>query len=151
MQSKIYLPALIVIILILAGVALYSIMQYTAEKNIPVNKKDLLTPLPLSPANEQTANTNGKPEEVLKDIVGEDIVCDSEQIKNGCRVDKMYGDFAKGIMPEGYWIATKKENEWHVVVRGNGIPSCEDIDHNSVPKEIFGNCIEKSGDLRFSQ
>jgi hypothetical protein len=51
----------------------------------------------------------------------------------------------------GVGIAAKKENEWHVVVRGNGIPSCEDIDHNSVPKEIFGNCIEKSGDLRFSQ
>lgn len=133
---------LIFIVLILIGITGYFLKQYNTQKS----KSDLHSPI--SPTVEKTTDIISEKEQILKDIE-EDILCDSATTKNSCRVDKIVKNFSKGIMPQGYWIA-KKDAEWQVVVRGNGIPTCEEVDNFSVPKEIYGNCIEKSGDLRNS-
>lgn len=83
--------------------------------------------------------------EILADIKESGIDCGID----GCGVDKVFGDYAKGIMPMAYWIAKKINNTWQVVVTGNGIPNCDEVDKFSVPKEIYGNCIEPIGELRF--
>lgn len=81
---------------------------------------------------------------ILVDIKEAGIDCGD----NGCRVDKVVGDYAKGVMPLSYWIAQKTNNKWQVVVTGNGIPNCTEVDKYQIPLEIYGNCILKSGELR---
>jgi hypothetical protein len=65
-----------------------------------------------------------------------------------CFVTNVVGEFAKGNMKMAYWMAQKTNGKWKVVITGNGIPSCNEIDKFKVPTEIYGNCIESSGELR---
>lgn len=90
---------------------------------------------------------------ILKDIQKSGVTCslknvDGADTKDMCRIEKVVGNFAKGTMPMAYWMAILVNNSWKVVVTGNGIPQCSEIDAYAFPKEIYGNCIEKSGDLR---
>lgn len=101
------------------------------------------------------ADTNNEKEQILYDIVGHGVRCDIKDEKgvvtnNNCKVDVIKGDYAKGTMPMAYWMAVKKNNRWGVAIVGNGIPNCEEVDKFSIPKEIYGSCIEKSGELRKS-
>lgn len=140
----------IIVTIILAVIALYALYQYNSKST---SNTAISSPTISQEASQSAMVAEASPsaeDKILRDIAEEDIICDSEFIKNGCRVDTVIGNFAKGIMPDGYWIA-EKGDEWQVVVRGNGIPTCEEVDKFSVPKEIYGNCIEKSGDLRFNQ
>jgi len=91
--------------------------------------------------------------QILNDITSDGINCtltdaQGNVIPNSCSVDKVSGDYAKGIMPQGYWIAKKLNNIWRVSITGNGIPNCQEIDEKSIPQDIYGNCIEDSGKLR---
>jgi len=83
-------------------------------------------------------------EQIMRDVTGPDIVCDA----GSCRVDKVAGDYAKGTMLGGYFLAVKTNGKWEVAVGGNGIPTCAEVDQYSIPQEIFGNCIEADGQLR---
>ncbi len=95
-------------------------------------------------------------EQILEDIAGKGITCDTKNytpyVFNGnCKVEKIVGNYAKGLAPMEYWIAVKNEGGWQVVITGNGIPKCAEIDKYTVPQEIYGNCIEASGELRNQQ
>jgi hypothetical protein len=87
-------------------------------------------------------DTNTK---ILRDITALRKYCPEMSL---CSVDKVAGDYAKGQMPMAYWLAKKINGTWTVVVAGNGIPDCSQIDEFSIPQEIYGNCIEASGGLR---
>lgn len=82
--------------------------------------------------------------QIIKDITENGTVCNE-----ACSVDKVSGNYAKGNMPMAYWIANKENGKWKVVIGGNGIPSCAEVDKYTVPREIYGNCIEESTQLRF--
>lgn len=85
--------------------------------------------------------------EILQDIIKDGVACGLSV--GNCTVDKVAGDYAKGTLPQAYWLAQKISGTWKVVVTGNGIPACTEIDKYSIPKDIFGNCIESTGQLRF--
>jgi hypothetical protein len=93
-------------------------------------------------------------ERIIHDLKSNGLDCnnkvsDGNILKDVCTVDKIVGNFAKGKMPQAYWIAVKQEDKWKAVITGNGIPSCKEIDTYSIPRDIYGNCIENSGELRF--
>ncbi len=140
----------IVMGLILFGViggVLFYLNTYTSSSIKRTQKEVNISPTPIP----ESANID---DQIWKDIVGEKVPCGSKDasgsaILEACKVNKVSGNYAKGTMPMAYWIAVKMENKWVVAVTGNGIPRCEEVDPFSIPKEIYGNCIEKSGDLRF--
>jgi hypothetical protein len=114
----------------------------------------------VTPANNETGYDSDNKDsdetnrQIIRDIKSEGIDCDLNNydgkiIKDQCTVDKVVANFAIGKMPQAYWIAVKQNKKWKAVVTGNGIPSCKEIDNYSIPKEIFGNCIENSGELRY--
>lgn len=83
-----------------------------------------------------------------EEIIIDEITRAGLTCADACTVEKIEGDYGKGLMPMGYWIAKKVEGSWKAVVTGNGIPPCSEIDSYSIPQSIYGNCIEQSGDLR---
>jgi hypothetical protein len=83
---------------------------------------------------------------IIDNLVNGGVDCGVD--KTSCKVDKVEGNFAKGTMPQAYWIAEKHNTKWTIVISGNGIPTCTQIDKFSVPPQIYGNCIEPSGELR---
>lgn len=86
-------------------------------------------------------------ENIIKDLQISDKI-DCGEYQEACSVEKIYGNFAKGNMKMAYWIAQKDFGGWKMVISGNGIPSCGEVDKYTVPVEIYGNCIEASGELR---
>lgn len=158
-QKGFSLTATIFIGLILLGaacVALYNARQSPSKIDHPID----LTPLPSEDNDRVTSFPSPIVEggdvntQIWRDIISNEVPCglktaSGSAVQEGCSINKIVGNFAKGTMPMAYWIAMKSENTWKVIVTGNGIPACDKIDTYSIPKEIYGNCIEKSGDLRF--
>lgn len=105
---------------------------------------DLSTPATTMTPTDELESTN-QSELILQSLQVSGLECGTA----GCTVDKVVGDFAKGNMPMAYWIAKKVGGVWQVVVTGNGIPQCLEIDTYSIPQEIYGNCIEEDGELRY--
>lgn len=137
-----YKLGLFVIIACLIGVLAYTGFRY---KNTIDSKKI---------GDTKAENTKVDSTQILQEIVNSGLKCDIEQsdgtvTTDNCSLSLVIGDYAKGIMPQGYWIAVRTDNSWNIVVSGNGIPTCSEIDHHSIPKEIYGNCIQPSGQLRF--
>lgn len=136
-------------ILVLAGLVLYA-RFFERRNEIPVVVPSQITKIPIVTSSVIKDTIK---EKILKDIVHEGVPCtatdESGMTKNGCRVDKVVDNFAKGVVPMAYWIALKTDDTWKVIITGNGIPSCKEINTYAVPKEIYGNCIETSGTLRF--
>jgi hypothetical protein len=139
-SQKGFSPLLLLVIVAVVGVAAY----FGLRSFFPLS--------PLSPVVENPSPTpveeSGEPNSlILQDIVKSGTNCDLNAAN--CRVDKVVGNYAKGTMPMAYWIAEKTSGVWKVVITGNGIPQCGEVDKYSVPKEIYGNCIESSGQLRY--
>lgn len=136
---------LIFVIVAVVGVVIY--FGWRSLNSNPTPVLDSSAPIP-TVTNDEINN------QILRDIVEGGVNCDLEDadgnvVKDTCRVEKMVGDYAKGIMPQAYWMAVKTEGKWKVTVTGNGIPTCEEIDKNSFPSEIYANCIEVTGELRY--
>lgn len=129
----------VIILIAIAGIAVYSLFIF--RKNSGDNAED--TQIQVA-KDVEDQNTGDVSEEIMRDLQLSGVDCGSGK----CTVDTVSGNFAKGTMPMAYWIASKTDGRWKVVVSGNGIPSCEEIDTNSIPKEIYGNCLETSGELR---
>lgn len=132
----------ILLVVSVVGVCIYFGINYLKDNsNITLtgNVEELLaTP---TPTPSESGNDNAV---ILADIKADGIKCEP----TGCSVEKVVGNYAKGNMPMAYWIAEKQGGKWKVVVTGNGIPNCKEIDSFQVPQEISGNCIDDSGNLR---
>lgn len=95
-------------------------------------------------ATDATITQDDESGQILQDLEKGGIECGGK-----CTVETVTVDYAKGLMPMAYWIAMRTGGVWQVIITGNGIPECREIDVYEVPRDIYGNCIEQSGELRF--
>lgn len=125
----------IVIAVVLIFMSIMLIANFFNRKSGSLTNKSTPTPVVVEDSKDK----------ILEKLKKDDLLC---TLPESCVVEKISGNYAKGLMTQGYWMAKKYNGEWKVVVTGNGIPSCMEIDKYSIPKYIYGNCIETSGDLR---
>jgi hypothetical protein len=154
-SQKGFAPMLVLVIVAIVGVAAY----YGWINYKPAAKPEVNSPSPTNKVAESPSPTLGvvsseQDKQILKDVVEGGVNCefktpDGNLAKDVCKVVKIVGNYAKGTMPLAYWMAVKTDGKWKVVVTGNGIPRCEEIDKYSIPKEIYGNCIEATEKLRY--
>ena len=137
-------PLLIVVaaIILFGGYSVYVLMDYQSffNRHSPSSSKIETSITPVPTDEDQSSK-------ILSDISG--VATCMQNGVNACKVTMIAGNYAKGTMAFAYWIAQNLNGKWKIVVEGNGIPSCEKIDKYSIPKEVFGNCLETSGNLRY--
>lgn len=131
--------SIILLMIVILGVLGVLTLRLLSNRSPDEQSTPITTPIPTV-----VLESSDEPQQILQSLQGSGLECGTA----GCTVDKVVGEFAKGNMPMAYWIAKKVSGVWQVVVTGNGIPQCLEIDTYSIPQEIYGNCIEESGELR---
>jgi hypothetical protein len=109
-------------------------------------KKQTNSPVEMMPTPTEAMMQADEPKIILQNLKdNQEIDC---SLADSCKVDKIVGNYAKGTQTGAYWMALKTEGKWKTVLTGNGIPQCAEVDKFSIPVEIYGNCIDASGELR---
>lgn len=149
MRKITYLIAAIFAVIISLGVG-YVVIKYRHTS------QEEYTILPAAPTETQKEESipyqTDSNEKIISDLKNSGLVCETpgDETEYGCTVDVVLENFAKGKMPMAYWIAERGDGgTWKPVITGNGIPTCEQVELFAVPEEVYGNCIESSGELRF--
>jgi hypothetical protein len=110
--------------------------------------------------NPRFGTVNNKPAKILQAETPDEVL---DMLKNSglnctpadrsdrevCSITKLEGDVAKGTMSGGWWFAVKEAGSWRLVLSGNGIPLCGEVDKYNFSKDFYGNCIKENGELRF--
>ncbi len=55
------------------------------------------------------------------------------------------GSYARGILPEGYFLAARDESGWVIVYDGQATPTCADIDPFEFPADLVSECLDANG------
>jgi len=125
----------LVVILVILGIG-YALYYYT-QTNPPKNEEEIIK------TDEELiaqvlANKYGKP--------AEDLTLDIQK-----RIDDyILGGvtFAPGGPGNtGFFLAAKKDNQWHIAADGNGSIACSDIEPYDFPIEIINECVDEDGSL----
>lgn len=131
------------ILLGLIGISFVVVIVLIFQRNQQNTKQPIREPI----TNEEATTE----QQILNDLQKAELICTAEpplESSSGCAVNIIQNDFAKGTMPQAYWIAKRIDGTWTMIISGNGIPECTLIDIHNVPQEIYGNCLENSGELR---
>ncbi len=55
------------------------------------------------------------------------------------------GTHARGILPEGYFLAARDESGWVIVYDGQATPACAEIDRFEFPADMVSECLDANG------
>ncbi len=55
------------------------------------------------------------------------------------------GTYARGILPEGYFLAARGDSGWEIVYNGQATPTCTEIEPYGFPVDMVSECLDASG------